>query len=878
MQFKSLALRIVSKIFFACFFVFSGLELLAQDSYKVIQPVDFVLKAGHYNDGSNEKQIFASLAINNIRNIYQVSLYLKGDLLISIRRDEGRHLFAYVKMIRPRLSGEIHFRDFLINTLLMPKAFEGKLVLKYKNVPLTEIPVEMLLSGGVLDLEAVGKEVSNVEDLSAEIKFTRFLYSDRQLHEFMKRAGAINTYYSYSEVLRLLMDRLEKQHLNRGKSSAATFIAWHEINRVKSTLETHHLPETLHLSGFDPKGLLNRIEQLTRLERRANTLFVKELETGRKGKLADRDKYCRDYAELSMKYIRLAENYPPNMVAAFNELVHIYPVEEDLNRVSNVAVFYDKFHISGVAETKQRIYNYFVYDAKRELEEEQFLNALALIRNAREFELFFNGIKRSEEFDDVYTKSLDGLMSSFLQVSVMAYKAHNYYKMAKRYYQNAQKIYDEHIALLGKQDKIKYSFRNFVEKQVELAGLLLDDRSYDEAITILDDAQNIISRYDLDTCPDMASKYKKGYTGIYEMLVDSVEYYLEKEKQDDVLSLLMYSADFEQSHADYLEKDERLTSYAYILYDKYYRTGEAKLNGRAPEEAIADLLEAKKINELFLKQTDTDIDSLISAAAVPQIMQVIKRADFEVWASHIDKAEQLKKEALDLQQTYHVADNQQINDALSVLEEKINKRVCVSVRYEIDNNCRVIRNRINSGKFKEAEERLLQSELLLREHRQCEVDESNLVSLKTVYTPLFNLLHGLDSLPYYIRTADFTTVRSVYSNLQINYEKNGLDKYVKKIPALEQLIEKDGNAEICEQAVNDYIKTGEWKTAFVYLDLMRKMGVQAKATKSYQKVIGMNLCKDKEDKQAFMAELTKNDRWFKMLRYSCDKKLIGLLR
>ena len=865
-----MVLRIISKIFFACFFVLSGLVLYAQDAYKVIQPVDFVMKAKHYSDGSNEKQILASLAINNIKNINAVSIYLKGDLLISVKRDDGGHLFAYVKMVRPRLSGEIHFRKFLIDTLLMPKAFEGKLLLGHKNGQAVEIPVEMLLSGGVLDLEAVGKHISGLDGITAQIQVTRFLYSDRQLHEFMDIANAINTYYSYNEVLRLLFLKLEKQHLNRGKSSAATFIAWHEINRIKSYLEKHHLAETLHLAAFDPEGLLAKTEKLIRLERRANTLFIKELETGRKGKLADRDKYCRDYADISMKYIRMAEHYPPNMVSAFNELVHIYPVEEDMKRVSNAARFYDKFHISGVAETNQRIYNYFVADAKSELETEAYLNALALIRNAREFEIFFSTIMRSEEFDNVYIRSLDGLMSSFLHVSVMAYKAHNF-KMAKRYYRNAQKIYDEHIALLGKENEVQYSFRNFVEKQVELAGLLLDDRSYDEAITILDDAQNIMSKYNLDAGVDLASKYKKGYTGIYEILVDSVAYYIEQEKRESGLSLLLYSSDFEQSHLDYLEKDERLNSYAYLLYERYYRSGEAKLNGSHPEDAITDLLEARKINALFLKQENTGIDSLISAAAVPQIMQLVKKAEFEVWANRIDKAEQLRSDALELQQTYHVEDVRQINDALSVLDEKIKKRVCVSVRYKLENTYDIVNNRIKSGKYQEAEQRLRQVYSMIEEHGQCNIDKTKLDSLQAVYSPLFDVLHRIDSLPVVVKNNSFEVAELFYNNLEKDYGNNGSDVYIDELPSLEKIVSEQGNRQLCEEAVRFYMDKGAWRQAFDYLSIMKEFGVPAKETKNYQKMIGAGMCAGKEQKEAFISALTKNDSWFRGLRLSCIK-------
>ncbi|RLD74717.1 MAG: hypothetical protein DRI87_00140, partial [Bacteroidetes bacterium] len=60
-------MKIISRILFACLSVLFASGLLAQDAYQVIQPVEAVMKAKQYKDGSNEKQIFASLAVNNIK-------------------------------------------------------------------------------------------------------------------------------------------------------------------------------------------------------------------------------------------------------------------------------------------------------------------------------------------------------------------------------------------------------------------------------------------------------------------------------------------------------------------------------------------------------------------------------------------------------------------------------------------------------------------------------------------------------------------------------------------------------------------------------------------------------------------------------------------
>ncbi len=130
---------------------------------------------------------------------------------------------------------------------------------------------------------------------------------------------------------------MDGNQLNRGSSSAETFIAWHHIHRANSFADSYNFKEELKLESNDPLGFLTRADQLSRLEERASTLFTKELEKGKRGKLIDRNEYCRRYVNISNEYIQLSKKYQPNTVSAFNELVRIYPVDEDLIRMVGVS-------------------------------------------------------------------------------------------------------------------------------------------------------------------------------------------------------------------------------------------------------------------------------------------------------------------------------------------------------------------------------------------------------------------------------------------------------------------------------------------------------------------------------------------------------------
>jgi len=765
-------------------------------------------------------------------------LHIKADLLLNIQRDEDNHLFAYIKVVHTRVTGETHFRDFFIDTLLIPMVLDGKLMVLKDQKQLTEIPLEVLLSGGVLDLEILEKYSLNIDELSFNVVVDKLMFSDQQLAEFMNMANLINSYYSYSEVLKLLLERYSGNRISRVNSSAATFIAWHHIHRVNSFIETYEFTTKLNLDKNDPKGFLEKKVQLNRLEERASTLFAKELEKGKKGKLLERNAYCLEYVGISNDYIKLSKNYQPNTVSAFNELVQIFPAEEDLNRMIGVAAFYDVFKITNVPSTYQLIFNNFVSTADSTLKRQEYLNTLNLIRNASEIETFFKNVEISEKFYEVYAEALNGLMSSFLKVSVMAYKSRNF-KIAKRYYQQAQQIYDENADFIGDDFRAKHSFEEFVEKQVELAGMMLDDNYFEDAIGLLDQAKTISEENDIELDDfDFSAAYKKGYAGIYNILLDSIDYYIQQQNKNNSLSILLQSTEFEQSHSEYLKRDERVFSYATILFDHYMNTGLAKLFSEKPEEALKFLYEARNLNEIFQLDHAKEIDSAIRQAIVPLIFQIINKAEFEVWAKRLDEAKILKEQAENMAIKYGLIEQEDIRKALLNLDEKINNRVCIDIQYKVNNACKISVNRIHAGKIEEGEIVLKKADDLINANPECNVNKSGVDSLMHVYQPLFKYIAEADSLDKLLGNAAFTDIKKLSDELQANYNENGLNEYLGKISNLFDLMKEKGSVPEYYEAIQYHINQDEFLTAFYYLELLKKNGVSAKNTKLYQKEIG----------------------------------------
>ena len=252
-------------------------------------------------------------------------------------------------------------------------------------------------------------------------------------------------------------------------------------------------------------------------------------------------------------------------------------------------------------------------------------------------------------------------------------------------------------------------------------------------------------------------------------------------------------------------------------------------------------------------------------------MQIIKKAEFEVWAKRLENAHYLRGEAANLQLKYYMLDNEEVNDALDNLDYKIKNRVCVDIQYKINKACRNCVNRINSGKFEEAEKELTSVEYLLDNYPDCSVNHTKLDSLSLVYQPLFRFIKNYDTLISDMQIVSFSALLKSYNGLMKEYTDDKLNDYIEELPPLFELLVDNGTIRLYEEAINYYSENKEYTMSFMYLDLLRIHHIEAKVTREYQKLIGYEICKDKADKESFINNLTKKDTWFKALQKSCLK-------
>lgn len=857
--------RVLALVFIFVFFVLTGAK--GQSVVQSVSYIDDQVRAESFEKNTYGYKIFSSLALNNIKGLKWTYINFKGRVLIQTEQTDDGHIFAYTKLIDYSLTGEDHFRDFSIDSLLVPSALSGTLLFTDDQSVSIEVPVELLLSGGVIDLSEVNISIDSLARLRARIEVEKFVYTEKQWEVFQKKSRLINLYYAYNEILDGLIEKYRKEGIQRNQSSSRVFLAWHEISRINKYISSHEFSMNLNLEKSDPQDFLSNFNKSARLENRANTLFGQVLNLKSKSSPSGKKNYCQGLTELSVTYNKLSELHQPYIASGFNEVVRLFQDEQEFERIRQVADFYDVFTKIDSISTPQRIYDNYIKSAVKTNEVEKFVLTLDLLYNAALISNNFPEIKKSALQNQVYAKTLDGLMSAYLHVAIMAYTAGSF-DMADLYYQKAMDIYQLHQVNLEGEALSPDSFLNFIEQQVDLAYGFMSDERFQEGLRLVDQASSISSQHALDYNGSyLDSAYSIGYMGIFKEKLDSIGDLIENTKIDQALSALELAASFSYAKENYINGtgDDELKNYAKTLFDVYFQRGERLMKSRQPENALFSFLDAQLINELYLHENHSGLDSLIYNATVPVILDLINKAEFETWANRMANADSLLNEALMMQEKYSQEDNLELNSAFAYLQYKMKNRVCVNLGNKIFELQKKSENRIKTKKYAEADFFVTESLTLIKDNPDCEIDNSKIKEIELKYQPAFEFAHKMAEIDLVFNSGDFPEMVSDYILADDFYQNNNISKFGTDKPDLREFVSKKKQEGLTIATIDYYIKEQNYEEAFFYLNILKESGFSSKAARDLQESVGKGLSQ-RGQYTYHVEKYTKGDKWFRYFR------------
>jgi hypothetical protein len=294
------------------------------------------------------------------------------------------------------------------------------------------------------------------------------------------------------------------------------------------------------------------------------------------------------------------------------------------------------------------------------------------------------------------------------------------------------------------------------------------------------------------------------------------------------------------------------------------------MNSDMPEKALFTYIKAKSINDKYIHKPNAQLDSLIYHATVPVILDLVKQAEFEVWANRIDKANELLDKATEIQQKYKQEGNIEINEAISGLQLKIDQRHCINLSNECFAIGKRAENRINSKKYDEAWDILKTGRQLITQNPECKINGEKIKKLLLENQDIFSYYNLVGSIntsfedkEYELAVAQLVELSEIYNNR--NIRRFGIQSTEPRT-----FIHRQNNVELTMAGLNHYLEKDQYKIAFTYLQLLKQQGAVAKETRTIQQVIGKGMAKEddanNQNKVEQINTYTKNDKWYRYFK------------
>ena len=772
--------------------------------------------------------VFNLLASNNNENVNSLRLQLSFEIHFSIvKSHDGRIILKYSGH-NQNVTGNIFFRDFKVDSLLLPEKLDVELLLYENNRIADTLTRTISFTKGHLILP-LSKSIST-STLFFKIKVNRVVYTSTNYNHFLKMAGLINNYYGYVEVMQKIPQLLMR---TSGASPSATsfFLNYVTLTRLGSYIQQHNFSRQLHLKLHDPLNFEKMFGKMLRLQTRMKTLSQQMLSGNTPAGLADKENFTRGYVALSIKAVTLSKEQQPYIAASFSEFARVFPDNREKDFVSRVSAFYDKNIKPGQATVSQEIYKYFIDAASLKIRQQSFVRALDFLANAAYFEKRFPEVKRITEFDSCLVHARDGLATSYLKVALMA-SENNDIQLKNRYIIKAAQSLNTYNTKINP-PKTPPCYLHYSREILHMAATSLKQGHFHEALTLLNTAH--LACHEL---PDMDSLRQITCKRLLSHKLDITQKLLE---QGDVTAsrnrLLQIAKEYPKLCPYNLEltKNKEVTKTATAIFQQTISTGAQLHDQNRNVQAMNSLNSATKLQKIFSLPESPQLNRLVSETTTPYILAIADAANLEIWKKHFQKADSIYRLAKSMSLRYGMVENLEVRNRLNALSVKIKVAGCQWEKEEISRLFTQTQRAVKAYQMAVAKSYFLKARQLYKHDSSCRGDNEKTYNALRSYETLFRFTDAYHKLTLQLFSHGFVAVLPEYAKLEQQYHDERLERFGLPFTKLYPFVQNQHSEKITLEAVHYFIQNKEFAEALRYLQLS---GNAANA-KSEQKQIAL---------------------------------------
>ena len=804
---------------------------------------EYVLMYKNISFKSNLHSVFSQLSIHNEKNIRSIKQLLSFRQIV-----EEKPKSVKISWDNISLSGDVFFRDFNFDTLLMPDIvtvtlqwYDTKTGLLKQQDYKTSFPGKYHLFKPV-----------NYYGAQVLVKL-QFELSDINCNRFVNAAAIANHYYGYYSVLNRI------KNTGSRKDGVGSLLDYIEINRVLHNVQQLGIIEFLQLKQGDPEKLIPLIKKTKRQEVRRRTLAKQQMEKGIRA-FSPAKLFASELVEMSVSYLNGKQHHQPYIAASYEQMALLVDDDRVFHFYNKIC---DKFDETSVGVTAQVVFDNFVAQAHKYEQSEAFAYSLLMLDNAQLWANRMSEVKSDTALITQLSQTIDGMMASYLKVASAGFKVGNR-EMGNRYLTKAVDLYKSEVALHSgvsyeNLSRFKEAFFQVTEAEIDLAHFQI-------ALDLLYKFKDLC--YCLDDNDRLFILYAEAYSGLMDQYILSAQMALNNGYSDESYNRMLLIRDFKVDKSYYLkerkERSEKLEGVAEKLVSYYIRQGRGFMLQSKNREAMDSFARALVMQNGFLEKSNEELLELINQNAVPILLSKIEDAELLVWANKQDEAGELYDEIVKEQAFYHQESNPVIEEKVVKLRQNIKNRGCVGAQYKLSNYVQVIKNRIESKKWIEVADNLDKAGYIVNNYKSCKLDTALYFELKQKYGIVAGYSASYNRIKSQLLAYGFDDIWKEYADLDLFYQDNSLFEFGVDAPDFYRVVENQYNSEKSIAVIRYYLKQENSLQAYRYLFLLMHADVTGNEVNQLQAEVGRKMAVQISEEQ-FGRIVNTNDKWLQPL-------------
>lgn len=710
------------------------------------------------------------------------------------------------------LKGDVYYRDFNIENLLVPSNMKLELILSLDDAS-HNLNLDLNIAGFSKKQELLHSKTTDIAfekktDLDISVQEILFYYDKTSLDKFKTWDNALSSYYTADK----LIDEINKKmdELNPSDPDRIITDEFRFCDAESMFWEIYYFPfrNVLDLNEYDPVKVKNKFQSL-----HDSIIHYRQLFNHNFSQL-DQIYYLEGKKQLEYNNVQKALNkfkkavtYNPAHIPAHLSMSNAYLKSGDTDKATEIIVkalneFYPQNnYLDSTIHYIDIIFTYFFDKADFQINNNNFTKALIFLEQADNFSKEVPIVDYKAEINRRFTIAHTGVFESFLGVIERATTIvnRNYYTMYITY------------AINYKQENAKY--------------IKDADRVYDHLQNVID---NLIYKGHQNYITGVYNTAEE----VYRKALELCHEYPETKCADDV--------------SEYISLAQKAQNAKELA---------------ALKEAVEDHIQE-------IKYKEKEITKLVTE----EILKMLSDAHLKAWAGETTKANQLLKKIKEKAFIYNLQNDTRIKNRIASLSKRIKEKECELTKRDFDGFVEKSQKLINNKKFVEAKKFLSKAEELHNKNLHCNFEIKKVEKEKKKILPSINYQKKIENVLniYSNQTKnDYLLFINKYNEVDNYYRENNINALGIKHKPLFEFLQNSYDEDLVEYGVKYYVDQEQPNRALDLLACLKELGVSRYSISNTQKYAGKMAAKHYADifpeksPNKIIAELTKNDEWFR---------------